>query len=254
MIAIFSLSASGVYICRDGYCKPGGNGERRGLPAWNIYILVQQPVWRKRIRQRNVLYYPYSLCNHYVLCGRLSGNLSFGCYSANLLAALPAPKITGSVNGDTLFCSTDASYISYQWYRNSVMMTGKTSDTLVIGTDSSDFSIVVTSSYGCTNSADYSNRSLPVELISFNAIYNGKTVDINWTTVTEINNDFFTIEKPGMGLTLFQLPGLKEPVTATRLLIIIRLMIALCPVFLPTALNKQIMTAGFKTAEWLLWM
>lgn len=42
---------------------------------------------------------------------------------------------------------------------------------------------------------------LPVELLSFNAIYNDKKVDLTWTTATEINNDYFTIEKTKDGST-----------------------------------------------------
>lgn len=36
---------------------------------------------------------------------------------------------------------------------------------------------------------------LPVELVNFTAKYNGKTVDLNWITASEINNDFFTVER-----------------------------------------------------------
>ncbi len=36
---------------------------------------------------------------------------------------------------------------------------------------------------------------LPVELLEFNAVANGDQVQINWATATEINNDYFTIEK-----------------------------------------------------------
>ncbi|ASS50485.1 MAG: hypothetical protein A3D31_13035 [Candidatus Fluviicola riflensis] len=36
---------------------------------------------------------------------------------------------------------------------------------------------------------------LPVELLSFTATANDGTVDLNWTTETENNNDYFTIEK-----------------------------------------------------------
>ncbi|MFH2143582.1 MAG: lamin tail domain-containing protein [Bacteroidota bacterium] len=39
------------------------------------------------------------------------------------------------------------------------------------------------------------NFLLPVELILFDAKYNGKTVDIEWTTASEINNDYFEIER-----------------------------------------------------------
>ena len=40
-----------------------------------------------------------------------------------------------------------------------------------------------------------SANSLPVELISFTAIPNGRAVDLNWTTQSENNNDYFTVEK-----------------------------------------------------------
>ncbi|OFY37437.1 MAG: hypothetical protein A2W91_15100 [Bacteroidetes bacterium GWF2_38_335] len=36
---------------------------------------------------------------------------------------------------------------------------------------------------------------LPVELLSFKAAYNGKSVDLSWSTLSEINNDYFTIER-----------------------------------------------------------
>lgn len=41
---------------------------------------------------------------------------------------------------------------------------------------------------------------LPIELISFDAIMNDKHVDITWTTATEINNDYYTIEKSKDGI------------------------------------------------------
>ena len=37
--------------------------------------------------------------------------------------------------------------------------------------------------------------ALPIELLVFDAKYNGKTVDLIWKTATEINNDYFTVEK-----------------------------------------------------------
>ncbi len=40
-----------------------------------------------------------------------------------------------------------------------------------------------------------SANPLPVELISFNAIANGDHVDLLWSTATEINSDYFTLER-----------------------------------------------------------
>ena len=38
-------------------------------------------------------------------------------------------------------------------------------------------------------------NSLPIELLSFDAIPNGEIVDISWSTALELNNDFFTVER-----------------------------------------------------------
>lgn len=37
--------------------------------------------------------------------------------------------------------------------------------------------------------------SLPIELLSFTASYRQISVVLNWTTASEINNDFFTVER-----------------------------------------------------------
>lgn len=51
---------------------------------------------------------------------------------------------------------------------------------------------------------------LPVELIKFDAKYNGETVDLNWVTSSEKNNEFFTVERTINGddfLTITKVPG-----------------------------------------------
>lgn len=50
---------------------------------------------------------------------------------------------------------------------------------------------------GPNNSGIFSGSSgpLPVELIQFTAAANGNQVDLNWITATEINNDYFVIER-----------------------------------------------------------
>jgi hypothetical protein len=50
---------------------------------------------------------------------------------------------------------------------------------------------------------------LPIKLLSFNAKKNSSLVDVNWTTSTEINNDFFTVEKSKDGI-LFEIVGVVE--------------------------------------------
>ncbi len=53
--------------------------------------------------------------------------------------------------------------------------------------------------FGCTLSSDRcctgSGCSLPIDLLSFDAIYNNGFVYLQWTTATELDNDFFTVER-----------------------------------------------------------
>jgi len=51
-----------------------------------------------------------------------------------------------------------------------------------------------------TDNFSFSNNPLPVELLSFTAKSNGKVVMVNWTTATETNNDFFTVERSRDGI------------------------------------------------------
>jgi Secretion system C-terminal sorting domain len=56
------------------------------------------------------------------------------------------------------------------------------------------------SNYGMIFSYIGFSAPTPVNLINFTAIKNGSEVDINWQTATEINNDYFTIEKSKNGI------------------------------------------------------
>ena len=41
-----------------------------------------------------------------------------------------------------------------------------------------------------------SQTPLPIQLLAFNATLNkNKTVDLNWTTVSEVDNNYFSVEK-----------------------------------------------------------
>ncbi|MDF3027213.1 MAG: hypothetical protein K0S23_1520 [Fluviicola sp.] len=52
-------------------------------------------------------------------------------------------------------------------------------------------------------------NSLPVELLSFNVLINGRKVDVNWVTQTENDNDYFTVEKSNDG-TSFEEVGIVQ--------------------------------------------
>jgi fibronectin-binding autotransporter adhesin len=46
-----------------------------------------------------------------------------------------------------------------------------------------------------TLATDDPTSTLPIELLDFNAVLRGSAVDLNWSTASEVNNDFFTIER-----------------------------------------------------------
>ena len=51
---------------------------------------------------------------------------------------------------------------------------------------------------------------LPIELLAFDAFMNGDKVSLTWTTATEINNDYFTVERTLDGITfeeVLEMPG-----------------------------------------------
>jgi hypothetical protein len=50
---------------------------------------------------------------------------------------------------------------------------------------------------------------LPIELYNFNVKYVGDKVKINWTTLSEINNDYFTIEKSNDGIHFNEVTKIK---------------------------------------------
>lgn len=45
------------------------------------------------------------------------------------------------------------------------------------------------------------NNPLPIELVSFDATLNEDEVDLRWVTASELNNDFFTVERTKDGVT-----------------------------------------------------
>lgn len=55
------------------------------------------------------------------------------------------------------------------------------------------------------NFANGRNTPLPIELVHFDAVPTGNKVEVNWTTASEINNEFFTVERSFDGATFERL-------------------------------------------------
>jgi hypothetical protein len=64
--------------------------------------------------------------------------------------------------------------------------------------------------------ASYGTSPLPIELVSFNAkLFENTKVKIEWTTATETNNDFFTIERSRNGATFEEVTRVDGSGTST---------------------------------------
>jgi len=68
---------------------------------------------------------------------------------------------------------------------------------------------VVTSFSPFTLASISLTNPLPIELLNFNAVYNGKDVDLMWTTASEINNDYFTVQRSPDGFSFYDLQNVK---------------------------------------------
>lgn len=50
---------------------------------------------------------------------------------------------------------------------------------------------------------------LPVELVNFEVVCNNNAVELSWTTASEINNDYFVVEKSFDAINFFELTAIK---------------------------------------------
>lgn len=64
--------------------------------------------------------------------------------------------------------------------------------------------------YGSSSFGSFGDEEpLPIELSNFEAFVNGNSIEIRWQTITELNNDFFIIEKSVDGKIWFVLNKIK---------------------------------------------
>lgn len=103
--------------------------------------------------------------------------------------ASSGPTIINS--GDTLtLIGTQTSGLTYLWSTNA------TTPSISI-TAPGIYTVTVTNSGGCSSSIAITITSspLPVELVNFTVTENNNAVFLEWTTASEINNNYFTLEK-----------------------------------------------------------
>ena len=87
------------------------------------------------------------------VCGSATATVTIGIYPAP-----PTPVITQS--HDTLFCSTNPIYASYQWYADTALVPGAT-DTFYVALHNGNYNIAVTDTNGCMISVGINILTLP---------------------------------------------------------------------------------------------
>ena len=80
-------------------------------------------------------------------------------------ASPPTPVITQ--HHDTLFCATDPTYTSYQWYDSTAIIPGAT-DTILVVAHSGNYSVKVTNEYGCNNTVSTNINNVGIDEFSAN--------------------------------------------------------------------------------------
>ena len=90
--------------------------------------------------------------------------------------------------------------VEYTWSPPTDLNTTTGSVVQSTSTSPITYTVTVKDAFGCTTNqsiiVDASNCFvLPIELLSFDAEEHNNVVELKWSTITEINNDFFTIER-----------------------------------------------------------
>jgi hypothetical protein len=161
---------------------------------------------------------PFNLKN--IDCSGLSGACSTTFYfttnntwtitvSGNTLESLGntatgngTQTVTGSCFANSTLDPTAANGVpayTYSWSPG-----GQTTPTIVVSSGVNcapcgTYTCTVTDACGTARTAVFTfnvaDCVLPVEMLSFDAVYNGQAVDVGWVTATETNDDYFTVER-----------------------------------------------------------
>lgn len=127
-----------------------------------------------------------------------SGNTYFNLYNQNCISGPASGGSQVSVYSANQTCATTSSCV--------VTSNTANDEDITIGfTPTAGATYLITfdgqGGEACTMNFEISNVPvpLPIELLDFNALYNGETVDITWTTASELDNDYFCVQKSTNG-------------------------------------------------------
>jgi|GEM_PF-519948 len=138
--------------------------------------------------------------NHVSHCEYWILTRNFGSASKNVTLSFDA----NSCGVTNLANLRVARYSPANWYdEGNTMTTGTIAAGTVTGNQSTAFGPF-------TLSSTTTDNPLPVTLLDFNALYDGKDVQLTWTTAHEVNNDYFTVQRSDNGYIfedLFEIDG-----------------------------------------------
>ncbi len=116
----------------------------------------------------------------------------------------PQAPIPVHQNGDALSVSAGGtlSNNTYNWYKNGLLDTTIYGDSIFTPIANGSYSVTVTNAIATqlTLYSDTVSAVLPVTLLNFSAIKNGKANVLHWTTLNEINSSHFNIQRSTDGV------------------------------------------------------
>ena len=150
-----------------------------------------------------------SLCEYWIL------DRTGGTSNVSVTLSWDSPRSCGVTNlPDLTVAHWDLSLAIPIWKD---MGNGSTTGTTTTGTVTTLSAVTTFSPF--TLASISSSNPLPIELLSFTAIYNGKNaVDLNWQTATETDNNFFTIERSANGLDFEEVAEINGAGNSTHIL------------------------------------
>lgn len=123
---------------------------------------------------------------------------------ANFTTSLDVTCLTLSVNHSPFYTGPNSTYL-WNYGDGFTSTSGTPGPHTYLSTGTYTVSLTVTDAIGCVKTFSVPVNVgclLPIELSEFKAVaIDNERVDINWTTVSEDNNDFFTVEKSKDGET-----------------------------------------------------
>lgn len=127
---------------------------------------------------------------------------------ATFTTSLDATCFTLSVNHSPFYAGPNSTYL-WSYGDGFTSTSGTPGPHTYLSTGSYTVSLTVTDAIGCVKTfsqvVDIGCILLPVELVLFNGYNRDEGNYLNWRTATEINNDYFTIDKSADGENWFEL-------------------------------------------------